>query len=212
MRRLPVYLLLDISGSMRGEPINAVNCGIKTLVDTLKSDPYALETAFLSLITFNKEIQQSIPLTEIYAFQTPELEAKLGTYLGKALKYVSKQAENEIVKTTIETKGDWKPLLFIMSDGKSGDKVEKALTEFNKGLFGCIVACAPCRDSNIEELRKITKNIVQLDNLDKDAIGQFFQWVSASVATSSVKVNSNEEISQLEQLPKLPSKINLVKN
>jgi len=30
MRRLPVYLLLDTSGSMKGEPIEAVRCGIQT--------------------------------------------------------------------------------------------------------------------------------------------------------------------------------------
>ena len=31
MRRLPVYLLLDTSGSMRGEPIEAVNTGIRVM-------------------------------------------------------------------------------------------------------------------------------------------------------------------------------------
>ena len=41
MRRLPVYLLLDVSGSMRGEPIEAVNQGIAILADTLRTDPYA---------------------------------------------------------------------------------------------------------------------------------------------------------------------------
>ena len=52
-RRLPVYLLLDTSGSMRGEPIEAVNRGLKVLVSSLRQDPNALETAFLSIITFD---------------------------------------------------------------------------------------------------------------------------------------------------------------
>ena len=42
MRRLPVYLVLDTSGSMYGEPIEAVNNGLHTLISTLSSDPYAL--------------------------------------------------------------------------------------------------------------------------------------------------------------------------
>lgn len=45
MRRLPVYLLLDTSGSMYGEPIEAVKNGVQVLVSTLRQDPYALETA-----------------------------------------------------------------------------------------------------------------------------------------------------------------------
>lgn len=63
MRRLPVYLLLDTSGSMYGEPIEAVKNGVQTLISTLRSDPYALETAYISIITFNSSAQQVTPLT-----------------------------------------------------------------------------------------------------------------------------------------------------
>lgn len=38
-RRLPVYLVLDTSGSMSGEPIEAVRVGMKALVAELKGDP-----------------------------------------------------------------------------------------------------------------------------------------------------------------------------
>lgn len=64
MRRLPVYLLLDTSGSMYGEPIEAVKNGVQTLISTLRSDPYALETAYISIITFNSSAQQITPLTD----------------------------------------------------------------------------------------------------------------------------------------------------
>ena len=69
MRRLPVYLLLDTSGSMYGEPIEAVKNGVQTLISTLRGDPYALETAYISIITFNSTAQQVTPLTELSAFQ-----------------------------------------------------------------------------------------------------------------------------------------------
>jgi uncharacterized protein YegL len=39
MRRLPVYLLLDTSGSMHGEPIEAVKNGMQILLSTLRQDP-----------------------------------------------------------------------------------------------------------------------------------------------------------------------------
>lgn len=63
MRRLPVYLLLDTSGSMHGEPIEAVKNGVQTLLTTLKQDPYALETAYVSVITFDSTARQAVPLT-----------------------------------------------------------------------------------------------------------------------------------------------------
>lgn len=206
MRRLPVYLLLDISGSMRGKPINAINQGVKTLVDSLRTDPFALETVFLSLISFNNVVEQVIPLTEIYKFQAPCLEAKLGTYVGKALKFLSQTAENEVVKTTTEVKGDWKPITFIMTDGRSGDKIEKALKEFNKKLFGCIVVCAVGQEAKIEELRLITDNVIRLEEMTEESIGAYFNWVTASISqTSTVLEMRSEEVSTIKELPPLPT-------
>ena len=59
-RRLPVYLLIDSSGSMHGEPIHAVNVGISSMLSALRQDPYALESVHLSLITFDREVKEFI--------------------------------------------------------------------------------------------------------------------------------------------------------
>ena len=56
VRRLPIYLLIDTSGSMMGEPIEAVKQGIRTLITELKGDPQAVETAYLSVITDRKSV------------------------------------------------------------------------------------------------------------------------------------------------------------
>ena len=75
MRRLPVYLLVDVSGSMHGEPIESVKNGLQLLVAALRKDPQALETAYLSVITFGSSAQQIVPLTELSAFNMPEISA-----------------------------------------------------------------------------------------------------------------------------------------
>ena len=72
MRRLPVYLLLDTSGSMRGAPIEAVRNGVETLLAAIRRDPYALETAYLSVVTFGLEVKQDVPLTEVSLFHLSE--------------------------------------------------------------------------------------------------------------------------------------------
>ncbi len=132
MRKLPVYLLLDTSGSMFGEPIEAVNNGVQVLLSTLRSDPYALETAHLSVITFDNSARQAVPMTELSAFQAPNLTASGCTALGEALSLVAQKADAEVTKTTAEKKGDWKPLVFIMTDGAPTDDLQPCLDEYKK--------------------------------------------------------------------------------
>lgn len=211
MRRLPVYLLLDCSGSMYGEPIEAVKNGVQVLVSTLRQDPYALETAYLSIITFDSSAQQVSPLTELSAFQQPNIQASGCTALGEALALLAQKADQEVTKTTAEQKGDWKPLVFIMTDGEPTDDLNKGLAEFEKRKWGMVVACAAGAGANTDTLKKITECVVSLDTADSATIKAFFKWVSASVSSGSMKVEeTGAEATTLSELPPPPPEVNIV--
>ena len=120
-RRLPVYLLIDVSGSMDGEPIQAVNNGIQQLVADLRTDPRALETAWLSVITFSDDARQVVPLTDLESFQVPELVADGMTALGPALSLLCECREREVNRGTNAHKGDYRPLVFCMTDGQQNE-------------------------------------------------------------------------------------------
>ena len=211
MRRLPVYLLLDTSGSMFGEPIEAVRNGVQVLVSTLRSDPYALETAYLSIITFNSKAQQVTPLTELAAFQTPAIDANGCTALGEALSLLAQCVDREVTKTTADVKGDWKPLVFIMTDGVPTDNLNTGLAEFKKRKFGTVVACAAGAGADTNTLKQITENVVSLDTADSATIKSFFQWVSASISTGSMKVEeAGTEVGTLSELRPPPAEVNIV--
>lgn len=211
MRRLPVYLLLDCSGSMFGEPIEAVKNGVQVLVSTLRQDPYALETAYLSIITFDSTAQQVTPLTELAAFQQPNLNASGCTALGEALSLLANCADREVTKTTPEKKGDWKPLVFIMTDGEPTDDLNRGLADFKKRKWGMVVACAAGTGANTDTLKKITECVVQLDTADSATIKAFFKWVSASVSSGSMKVEeTGAEATSLSELPPPPPEVNIV--
>lgn len=211
MRRLPVYLLLDCSGSMYGEPIEAVKNGVQVLVSTLRQDPYALETAYLSIITFNSTAQQVTPLTELSAFQQPDIQAGGCTALGEALTLVTQKADQEVTKTTMEKKGDWKPLVFIMTDGEPTDNLNEGIQNFCKGKWGMVVACAAGAGANTSTLQKITENVVALDTANSDTIRAFFKWVSASVSAGSMRVEeTGSEATTLSELPPPPPEVNIV--
>ena len=211
MRRLPVYLVLDISGSMTGEPIEAVKNGVQVLVSTLRQDPYALETAFLSVITFDSSARQVVPLTELSMFQMPDIQATGTTALGDALSLLANKVSTEVTKSTAEVKGDWKPLVFIMTDCEPTDNWQKGLNDFKNQKFGMVVACAAGSGANTSILKQITEVVVQLDTADSATIKAFFKWVSASVSTGSQKIEaSGKDVSGLNELPPPPPEVNIV--
>jgi uncharacterized protein YegL len=211
MRRLPVYLLLDTSGSMMGEPIESVKNGVQTMVSALRQDPYALETAYLSIITFNSTANQLVPLTELTSFQTPQLDASGTTSFGAALSLIANVAQTEVKKTTAEAKGDWKPIVFIMTDGMPTDDWQKGLADFQKQSWGMIVACAAGQAVDTSILKQITEVVVQLDTADSASFKAFFKWVSASISTSSAKIEEGaKEVGGLSELPPPPPEVNVV--
>ncbi|PUZ26693.1 Uncharacterized conserved protein YegL, contains vWA domain of TerY type [Chitinophaga costaii] len=211
MRRLPVYLLLDTSGSMTGEPIEAVKNGVQVLISTLRQDPYALETAFISVITFDSSARQLTPLTDLTTFQIPQINAGGGTALGDALKLTAQSIAREVSKSTPDVKGDWKPLVFLMTDGRPTDDWSSGVTEFKQAKTGIVVACAAGNQADTSILKQITDIVVSLDTADSATIKAFFKWVSASVSTGSQKIESGgKEVTGLNELPPPPPEVNIV--
>ena len=212
MRKLPVYLVLDTSGSMSGEPIQAVENGMQMLVSALRQDPQALESAFLSVITFDSSAKQVVPLTDLAGFQMPALNASGSTELGAALTLVSNRAAKEVAKATPEKKGDWRPLVFLMTDGAPTDNWQKGLADFKSSRWGMVVCCAAGQGADANVLKQISPEcVVQLDTADSKSLAAFFKWVSASVSTSSKSVNEgNKEVAGMDQLPPPPPEISIV--
>jgi uncharacterized protein YegL len=196
---------------MSGEPIEAVKNGVQIMISSLRQNPQAIETAFLSVITFDSTAQQIIPLTDLASFQMVDIKATGVTALGEALKLVAHKIDTEVAKTTTEQKGDWKPLVFIMTDGIPTDDWQSGLNEFKKSKVAFTVACAAGSGADANILKQITDNVVSLDTADSASIGKFFQWVTASIGVSSTKVeDSGKEVTGLNELPPPPSELNIV--
>lgn len=208
MRRLPVYILLDCSESMAGVAVKAVAAGAEELVRELRADPYALETAHLSVITFSREARQDVPLTELMEFRLPELRVRPGTALGAALRLLKACIRREVQKTTRDRKGDYKPLVFLLSDGEPTDDWEagwRDLREAPEAKIGrfCSIACGPMVDLAV--MHAISDTVFRLKDVSGDAYRELFVWLSASVSAASSQVAEGKGFS--EELPPLPEKV-----
>ena len=210
MRRLPIYFLVDVSESMVGAPIEEVQNGMRTIIQNLRTDPYALETVFVSIIAFAGKAKTLTPLTELFKFYPPTFPIGGGTSLGKGLECLMDDMDRNVQKTTMEQKGDWKPIVFLFTDGNPTDDYSKAFRRWNeKYRRHCNLVAVSIGDNvNVLVLAQITDNILLLKETDAESFSQFFKWVTASIKQTSVSV-SEQAADEIKLAP--TSGINLEK-
>jgi uncharacterized protein YegL len=210
MRRLPVYFLLDTSGSMNGTSIVALNNSLSEMIGTLRQDPQAIESVWISIITFDVTAKEIIPLSSLDSFQLPEITCPRSgpTHTGEALSLLQKKVSTDIKKGSANQKGDWKPLLFLFTDGIPSDKqlYRDMIPEIKKLNFGIIVGCAAGYISDEEILRELCDNVVKIDTADASTLKQFFKWVSETIDHGNKSMGTGEKVG----LPPPPADINLV--
>lgn len=190
MRRLPIYFLIDVSESMVGDPIEQVQRGMRDIIQELRTDPYALETAWVSVIAYAGKPQTLVPLTELYKFYPPIIPIGGGTSLGAALNYLMDDIDANVVKTTADQKGDWKPIVFLFTDGTPTDDPTAAIKRWNEKYRGKANMVVISIGDNIDPLvfGQLTGDIIRFNGEDEMSYKAFFKWVTASIKASSVSV------------------------
>lgn len=196
MRRLPLYFLVDVSESMVGEPIEQVQNGMRRIIQNLRLNPYALETAFISVIAFAGRAKSLSQLTELYKFYPPTFPIGGGISLGFALNYLMDDLDNSIQKTTLEVKGNWKPIIFLFTDGTPTDDYKEAFERWNtKYRKICNLIAVFIGDNvDLKILGEITDNVLRLNDTEDDSFNQFFDWVTDTIKNTSVSVCLNDDL------------------
>ncbi len=114
--RCPCILLLDVSGSMSGRPINELNAGLVTFRDELLADPLALKRVELGIVTFGPvHVEQG---------NTP-----MGAAITKALNMVEER-KREYRANGISY---YRPWIFLITDGAPTDEWQAAASKVFQG-------------------------------------------------------------------------------
>jgi uncharacterized protein YegL len=112
----PVFLLVDVSASMAGGPIEALNRSLPELKKEMQSNPTVGEIARIALLTFSDEVRVVLPLGDLAFAELPEVLVEGGTDFAAALRGV-RQAIDQGMSGLPKGTPVYRPVVFFMSDG-----------------------------------------------------------------------------------------------
>jgi uncharacterized protein YegL len=180
--RCPVVLVLDISGSMSGQPIAELNAGLQGFDEALKTDPLAALRVEVGMVTFGGGVTE-FDFVTADQYHPPQLSANGDTPMGQAVRQALNMLDNR--KTIYKGNGIdyYRPWLFLMTDGAPTDfdweKVaEQARQEEERK--GVSVYAIGVEGANIEVLAKFSSKREPL-RLKGMAFRELFQWLSKSL-------------------------------
>lgn len=186
--RTPCVLVLDCSGSMRGEPIKQLNTGLQALEKELKEDIDASSRVQILIVkAFGKdEVQISSDWTDAMNFTAPTMEAGGLTPLGKAMETALQKIEEQ--KCLYDSCGitSKRPWIFLISDGEPTDyswedsaELCRYAQKYNKVLIHAIGT----QGANLDKLAKFST--LPPKRLTGLKFTEFFLWLSRSVSCIS---------------------------
>ncbi len=201
--RCPVVLLVDTSGSMKGEKINEVNDGVKKFIEYINEDYQCKKRVELALISFNYDTKIVSDFSPADTKQFIPFQASGGTIMAPALQLALDMIEKRKKEYKDSGRSYYRPLVFFLTDGGPGDEretiqmKEKILELSNKKhlVFFAIKIGEERTDSQEKRHTQILQGFdakVPAGRLDVDKIGEFFIWLSSSVSQISSSTDTDK--------------------
>ncbi len=196
-------LLLDTSRSMQGEPIRALEKGLKAYREFLANDPEAKLIVETCIITFSDEATVVQPFSGVDQLPDVELEAGGWTSMGAAVDLAIEQIDQRKQHYKDEGIDYYRPFLVVITDGGPTDlrgkrRFEACAAQIKEGaeerkfiplFFGT-------KNANFDKLKRLAGDAGRVTGIDGARFDEFFQWLSKSV--SGIKESKPGDVVEFE--------------
>lgn len=182
--RCPCLLLLDVSGSMQGQPIAELNGGLVQFKDELAADTLAAKRVEVGVVTFGP-VQVQSEFISASTFQPPVLQAQGDTPMGAAIERGLEMLRQR--KDTYRSHGVnfYRPWVFLITDGAPTDSWQNAanLVKEGEAKKSFSFFAVGVEGANLETLSQLaTREPLKLQGM---RFRDLFKWLSNSLSSVS---------------------------
>lgn len=118
LQLLPFYLVCDESGSMSGEPIDAINRSLPEVHAEIGSNPVVADKTRFCIIGFSNQASVLLPLSDLSTLTAiPKLSAGGGTNYQAAFETLKVTIDHDVQKLKADGHTVYRPAVFFLSDG-----------------------------------------------------------------------------------------------
>lgn len=192
--KLPCLLLLDISGSMSGAPIQALSIGLQSFVNDLVNNPVTLERLELTLITFGSYVSILRDFSPVHEFVAPDLSPSGATAMGAAVELGLDLIERR--KQDYHNQGIpyYQPIILLFTDGEPTDDWHAPINRLHKesGLRKVKFITVGLENADMEFLKRISPPGTKPIMLKQLRFSEMFRWLSQSIDTVSLSEPKDE--------------------
>ena len=185
--RVPICLVLDVSGSMGGEPIRELQAGVQMFFDAIRQDEVAQYAAEICIVTFGDVAQKALDFMSIDRQEIPTLVANGTTPMGKATSMALDLLEARKEDYKRAGVDYYQPWMVIMTDGEPTDDISTAKARIAASVASKKLTVFPIAigsSANLQTLSQLspTRPPLRLKGLNFKG---FFEWLSRSVSRVS---------------------------
>ncbi len=180
-------LVLDVSGSMEGEPIKQLNQGMQSFYQDIIGNSTTANRLEVCLIEFSSNVNVLIEPSLAENFTMPTLVTKGSTALVDGVREAIIKVE-ERKKWYKQTKQKYyRPWIILMTDGAPdrGQDVNGLAQEIKQGVANktFFFFSVGVKGAKMDVLQQISSPDMQPAMLEGLKFSDFFKWLSASMTT-----------------------------